>query len=97
MSWLCAHFLELFRVAVRLTIKPLPNSLKPNQPLWLTGWQLGEATRRARDARLLRKSVENDLNQLELQLLQGDPVLQAIQAGEAAAPELTGVFVCYHL
>ena len=31
------------------------------------------------DARLLRKSVESDLNRLELQLLQGDPSLAFIR------------------
>jgi len=49
------------------------------QPGWLQGWQLGEATRRRNDARLLRKSVESDLNRLELQLLQGDPSLAFIR------------------
>jgi len=49
--------------------------LVEGQPGWLAGWQLGEATRRRDDARLLRKSVEADLNRLELQLLQGDPSL----------------------
>jgi hypothetical protein len=46
---------------------------------WLTGWQLEEASRRAADTRLLRRSLENDLNQLELQLLQGDPTLAFIR------------------
>lgn len=49
--------------------------LVEGQPGWIAGWQLGEATRRRNDARLLRKSVESDLNRLELQLLQGDPSL----------------------
>ena len=46
---------------------------------WLPGMQLAEATRRMDDARLLRKSVEADLNRLELQLLQGDPSLAFIR------------------
>ena len=46
---------------------------------WLPGMQLAEATRRMDDARLLRKSVESDLNRLELQLLQGDPSLAFIR------------------
>ena len=49
--------------------------LVEGQPGWVAGWQLGEATRRRDDARLLRKSVEADLNLLELQLLRGDPSL----------------------
>jgi len=53
--------------------------LVEGQPGWLAGWQLGEATRRKNDARLLRKSVEADLNRLELQLLQGDPSLSFIR------------------
>lgn len=43
--------------------------LVENQPGWVAGWQLEEATRRRDDARLLRKSVEADLNRLELQLV----------------------------
>ena len=53
--------------------------LVEGQPGWLAGWQLGEATRRRNDARLLRKSVEADLNRLELQLLQGDPSLAFVR------------------
>mmetsp|Transcript_37378 Transcript_37378/g.98874 ORF Transcript_37378/g.98874 Transcript_37378/m.98874 type:complete len:357 (-) Transcript_37378:339-1409(-) len=48
-------------------------------PGFLAGLQFGEATRRRDDARLLRKSVEADLNRLELQLLQGDPSLAFIR------------------
>jgi len=48
-------------------------------PGWLAGFQLVEARRRMDDARLLRKSVESDLNRLELQLLQGDPSLAFIR------------------
>ena len=46
---------------------------------WLAGFQVDEAERRASDARLLRKSIESDLNRLELQLLQGDPTLAFIR------------------
>ena len=53
--------------------------LVEGQPGWIAGWQLGEATRRRDDARLLRKSVEADLNRLELQLLQGDPSLAFVR------------------
>jgi len=53
--------------------------LVEGQPGWIAGMQLGEATRRMNDARLLRKSVESDLNRLELQLLQGDPSLSFIR------------------
>ena len=53
--------------------------LVDGMPGWLPGWQLAEATRRQNDARLLRKSVEADLNRLELQLLQGDPSLAFIR------------------
>jgi len=53
--------------------------LVEGQPGWIAGWQFGEATRRQNDARLLRKSVEADLNRLELQLLQGDPSLSLIR------------------
>lgn len=53
--------------------------LVEGQPAWVAGLQLGEATRRRNDARLLRKSVEADLNRLELQLLQGDPSLSFIR------------------
>jgi len=53
--------------------------LVEGMPGWLAGWQLAEATRRMDDARLLRKSVEADLNRLELQLLQGDPSLAFIR------------------
>lgn len=54
--------------------------LVDGEPGWLAGWQLAEATRRRDDARLLRKSVESDLNRLELQLLQGDPSLAFIRS-----------------
>ena len=53
--------------------------LVEGQPGWIAGWQLGEAKRRRDDARLLRKSIEADLNTLELQLLQGDPSLAFIR------------------
>jgi len=53
--------------------------LVEGQPGWIASWQLGEATRRRDDARLLRKSVESDLNRLELQLLQGDPSLSFLR------------------
>ena len=53
--------------------------LLDGDPGWLAGLQLAEATRRMDDARLLRKSVEADLNRLELQLLQGDPSLAWIR------------------
>ena len=46
---------------------------------WFAGWQRDEAKKRVADARLLRKSVESDLNRLELQLLQGDPSLAWIR------------------
>ena len=46
---------------------------------WFVGWQLSEANKRIKDVRLLRKSVEADLNRLELQLLQGDPSLAFIR------------------
>lgn len=53
--------------------------LVDGDPGILAGLQLAEATRRMSDARLLRKSVEADLNRLELQLLQGDPSLAFIR------------------
>lgn len=46
---------------------------------WFASWQRDEAQKRVSDARLLRKSVESDLNRLELQLLQGDPSLAWIR------------------
>lgn len=46
----------------------------------LAGWQLEEAARRASDTRLLRKSIENDLNHLELALLAGDPSLAFLRS-----------------
>lgn len=46
---------------------------------WFAGWQFDEARKRISDIRLLRKNVESDLNQLELQLLRGDPSLTWIR------------------
>lgn len=53
--------------------------LLDGDPGWLAGWQKAEAQRRMDDTRLLRKSVEADLNMLELQLLQGDPSLSFLR------------------
>ena len=46
---------------------------------WLQTMRIDEAQKRMSDARLLRRSMENDLNRLELQLLQGDPTLAFIR------------------
>ena len=53
--------------------------LVDGDPGWLSGLQIAEAQKRMDDARLLRKSIEADLNRLELQLLQGDPSLAFIR------------------
>jgi len=49
--------------------------LVEGNPAFLASWQLEEAQRRVDDTTLLRKSIESDLNRLELQLLAGDPSL----------------------
>jgi len=54
--------------------------LVEGDPAIFASWQLEEARRRLADSRLLRKSIENDLNRLELQLLQGDPSLAFLRA-----------------
>ena len=53
--------------------------LVDGDPGWLSGLQIAEAQKRMDDARLLRKSIEADLNRLELQLLQGDLSLAFIR------------------
>ena len=71
--------------------------LVEGQPAWIAGWQLGEATRRRNDARLLRKSVEADLNRLELQLLQGDPSLAFIRTVVKSTRPLPDMSECLWL